>query len=127
MLKPGLGKSLGDLMHGDQVAGKTNAPDPVDRPNLSFGRGMQTLVSPEKSLPSDQTAPKRPLLPSWFYFAADALLLAYTVAITFDAPRPFSFGTVLFCAISIGTGGILGLVGVLQAASHPGSVSKDRS
>ena len=117
MFKPGLGKGLGDLMHGDQIAGKK--PPPIGRtdPARGLGRGMQTLVQPEVPEPVETHPPKPPLIPVWFYFAADLLLLAYAVAITFDAPRPFDLGTILFCAISITVGAVLAICGLLQATN----------
>ena len=113
MLKPGLGKGLGDLMRGDQVAGKDRTlSDNGDRALPMLGRGMKSLVQPE---PEEVIKPKSPpVLPTWFYFAADVLLLAYTVGITFDAARPFDFGTVLFCAVSILVGAALAIAGVIQ-------------
>jgi hypothetical protein len=113
MLKPGLGKGLGDLMHGDQVAGKKQ--DAPAKPE--FGRGMQTLVRPEHDAAANSAA-KRKLIPAWFYFAADLLLLAFTVAITFDATRPFDAGIVLFCAISISVGALLAIVGVCESIAN---------
>jgi hypothetical protein len=113
MLKPGLGKGLGDLMHGDQVAGKKQ--DTPAKPE--FGRGMQTLVRPHDAEPTSTPA-KRKLIPAWFYFAADLLLLAFTVAITFDAARPFDAGIVLFCAVSIMIGAMLAIIGVFQSISN---------
>ena len=121
MLKPGLGKGLGELMHGDQVAGKGAIPETPPRPNSAFGRGMETLIRPDAtpavtaSDPDHAPVPQRTLLPAWFYFAADLLLLAYTVAITLDAARPFDFGTVLFCAVSVTVGALLATVGVYQS------------
>lgn len=111
MLKPGLGKGLGELMHGDQVAGKQQ--DAPAKPE--FGRGMQTLVRPHDADPASAPA-KRKLIPTWFYFAADLLLLAFTVAITFDATQPFDAGLIAFCAISIATGAMLAIVGVFEAS-----------
>ena len=109
MWKPGLGKGLGDLMHGDQVAGKEQ--EASAKPE--FGRGMQTLVRPHDA--SAPSAPaKRKLIPAWFYFAADLLLLAFTVAITFDAPQPFDAGIIVFCGVSVAIGALLAIAGVFQ-------------
>lgn len=114
MLKPGLGKGLGDLMHGDQITGKKSPPTGRTDPAPELGRGLQTLVQREVSEPLESHPPKPPLIPVWFYFAADLLLLAYAVAITFDAPRPFDLGTILFCAISITLGALLAILGLFQ-------------
>lgn len=131
MAKPGLGKGLGDLMNGDQVAGKArgmganapSVPDPV------LGRGLTTLVSAHRSngeangtsngssnpKAEEATGRKRELLPAWFFFAADILLLAFVVGIAFDAARPFDSGTILFCATAIGLGCMLSLIGVIRS------------
>jgi hypothetical protein len=112
MLKPGLGKGLGDLMQGDRVAGTKPAPSETPAAQPGLGRGLNTLIQAETPPPR-----RRSILPGWFYFTADLLLLAYAVAITFDAPRPFDFGTLIFCAASIALGGTLGIVGILQTVA----------
>jgi hypothetical protein len=110
MMKPGLGKGLGQLMNGDRVAGAAPAAPPV-------GRGLNTLISSGDAPPAPQTAPAhKVLLPPWFFFSADLLLLAYAVAICFDAPKPLDLGSILFCAAAIGLGGILAVIGVLRAS-----------
>ena|SRR5688572_25014009 len=114
MLKPGLGKGLGDLMKGDQVAGKENIRRAAPLANANIGRGLQTLVQPHAAAPVPSQSKR--ILPPWFYFAADLLLLAFTVGVCFDATRPYDFGTILFCAISITTGALLAIVGIRQVA-----------
>lgn len=118
MSKPGLGKGLGDLMNGDQVAGKeSSAPRPKTESGsraVGLGRGLNTLVAtPPTGEASEKT---KQGLPAWFFFAADILLLAYTVGITFDAAQSFDSGTMLFCAVSIGLGCVMGILGVLRVA-----------
>ena len=114
MLKPGLGKGLGELMQGDQVAGKERSSQTAaPLSSASFGRGIKTLVGAGPT----QAEPKRFLLPAWFYFAADLLLLAYTIAITFDAARPFDTGTILFCAVSVTLGAVLATQGLYQVST----------
>jgi hypothetical protein len=117
MAKNGLGKGLGDLMDGDQVAGKgriISASAPASEPGLS--RGLSTLISAHRSngdIEQPETK-RRQRLPAWFFFAADILLLAYVVAISMHAPRPFDFGTILFCAVSVALGCALAVAGVLR-------------
>lgn len=126
MLKPGLGKGLDDLMHGDQVAGKNGSSPEAPPPATTFGRGMKTLIQPEAAVEEVEGAPEsaakleKTLLPSWFYFAADILLLAFTIAITLDAERPFDAGTVIFCVISVMVGAVLAVIGVVQVARERG-------
>jgi hypothetical protein len=123
MPKHPLGKGLGDLMNGDQVAGKSRvisasaSSATTTTTDVTLGRGLSTLVSAQgaKGKPEQPETKKRQLLPPWFFFAADLLLLAYAVGITFDAPKPFDAGTVLFCGISITLGAVLAIWGVLQS------------
>lgn len=117
MSKPPLGKGLADLMNDDGVAGKPRAANiSVSEParNPPFGRGLTTLVSAHRSNGEpEQPAPKRrELLPTWFFFAADLLLLAFVVGITFDAPRPFAGTLVIFCAVAVAAGCLLSIVGI---------------
>ena len=122
MSKPGLGKGLGHLMNGDQVAGKSHvvnaaaATTTTTSSDMTLGRGLTTLVSAHSgTAEAEQTAKtRRPLLPAWFFFSADILLLAFVVAITFDAPRPFDFGIILFSAVSVGLGCLLAVIGVMR-------------
>src|SRR5688500_19405881 len=111
MLKPGLGKGLGDLMHGDQVAGK-KPDDASAKPEL--GRGMQKLVQRELADEPANVPAAPKLIPPWFYFAADLLLLAFTVGVAFDA-RPFDAGTTLFCVVTVTLGAVLAIIGVFQS------------
>ena len=106
MLKPGLGKGLGRLMNGDQVAG--TAP-----PGADMGRGLSNLIAAQESR---EAAPPKALLPTWFFFAADLLLLAFAVAVAFDAPKPLDPATLLFCGASVILGALLGVAGVLREA-----------
>lgn len=130
-----LGKGLGNLLAGDRVAGTPNGT-PAESPPPSakaprYGRGMETLMgSSETKLPqsnaensSKDQAPKasttqparRPLLPSWFYFAADFLLLAFCSAILFNSPRPYAIGDLLFCAATVAIACFFGLAGLAQS------------
>jgi len=121
MAKPALGKGLGQLMTGQPAVGKAQAEIPAGSTlpgkvtPVDFGRGLNTLVG-TATAPAVEEAPqaKEPI-PAWFYFAADILLLAYTVAITFDA-QPFDWGSMLFCAVSVSAGALLGVAGVLRSS-----------
>lgn len=104
MMKPGLGKGLDRLMNGDPVAGGSRRAPEVTR-------GLNTLI---KNQEPPAVEPAKRLLPNWFFFAADLLLLAYAVAICFDAPKPLDLGSILFCGASILLGGILALVPILR-------------
>ena len=123
MSKNSLGKGLGELMNGDPVAGKPRvvtantltSTATTSTHDATYGRGLTTLVSAQRGSADGKEAPrKKQLLPAWFFFTADVLLLGYVIGITFDAPRPYDFGTVLFCAVSIGLGCVLALIGVAR-------------
>jgi hypothetical protein len=123
MAKRALGKGLGQLMSGQSVARKPAAPATVPEtaptPKVTpvdFGRGMNTLVgtrAPENETP-EQAAP---LLPSWFFFAADVLLLAFTVVIWANTDGAIGIGEVLFAVTSTLLGALLAIAGVVRAAN----------
>ncbi len=118
--KPVLGKGLGQLMGGRGVAGKPGVvPSPPSGAAekvtpVDFGRGMTTLVT--AAPPRTEPVPaKKNLLPAWFYFAADLLLLGFTVVICQDAPKPLDFATVVFAAMAVTLGGVFGITGIFQS------------
>ena len=112
MTKPGLGKGLGKLMSGDKVAGTDDLPTTAEIVRPAFGRGVNTLMqgSPEAADPPAQ----KPLLPAWFYYGADLLLLFLSVAVAFSSEKPLSTGPIIFCAICILIGIILALLGLAR-------------
>ena len=117
MAKPALGKGLGQLMVG-QPAG-SGKPVPAEAAPggkvtpVDFGRGMSTLIGAGAA----EKAASRPgfVLPPWFFFAADILLLGYTVVVCLDAGHPMQTGEVLFACVSITLGALLAIMGVLRA------------
>ena|SRR5687767_12648138 len=122
MSKPGLGKGLGDLMNGDQVAGTSRVVSAASTTTttsseVALGRGLTTLVSAPRGNDEFERSQKkkRQPLPAWFFFSVDILLLAYVVVITLDAPRPFDLGTILFCAVSIALGCLSAIIGAIRA------------
>lgn len=107
MAKPVLGRGLGKLMDGDKVAGQ-NAPITPSEPEPRVGRGMGTLLDPAEN----PEAPPASLLPVWFFFAADLLLLFLTIAVCSASPKPLGFGTILFCVLTVGLGALLAILGL---------------
>jgi hypothetical protein len=124
MAKRGLGKGLGQLMNGQSVAGPSAPPEASpdrDTPGkvtaVDFGRGLSTLVGARE--PDKQPTAKSPwLLPAWFFFAADVLLLAYTIAICFGARGALQSGEIVFALASTSLGAALAILGVLRAAAE---------
>src|SRR4051812_43626294 len=114
MAKPALGRGLNQLMGGQTVARKKPpGPDSASEKvtAVDFGRGLNTLVRPSPAEIPDSPKP-RFLLPAWFFFVADVLLLAYTVAICADAGGPLQTGEILFALASTTLGALLGIAGI---------------
>ena len=125
MGKPALGKGLGELMKGQPAARKAPGAasaleaSPAGKvTRVDFGRGLNTLVA---TRPQESTDPAKPreLLPAWFFFAADLLLLAYTVAICLDAGGPLQTAEILFAFASTSLACLLGITGLLKTATAP--------
>lgn len=112
MSKPALGKNLGQLLNGDAVGGKPLSGKVVS--GVQFGRGMDTLVG--KPQPEPIASPKKDLLPAWFYFGADLLILAFVAALVFGSPKPIGGVELLFCLGSTLMASLFGLAGVARSA-----------
>jgi hypothetical protein len=119
--KRGLGRGLGDLMGGEGAAGTSQNRDVpsehgAETIKVEFGRGMETLVSRPGVHEAEIARPERQLLPPWFFFAADLLLLAFTAGICLNSDEAFDAGTLIFCAVSVSAGALMGIAGVFRAA-----------
>jgi hypothetical protein len=102
-------------MGHDRAATRKVSPVPPEKVTpVDFGRGLNTLVSAHS--PEKPASTPAVLLPAWFFFAADLLLLAFTVVICADASDPMQAGEALFAAISTTLGSILGIAGVYRIA-----------
>lgn len=119
MAKPALGRGLEHLMKGDAV--RRPGTTPGEPPQLS--KGLQTLARTESSsLP----ASRKSILPPWFFFAADLLLLAFTVALLLNAPSPIPWQHWLYCFISTTAAGLFGILGVLVSANERCQPEKEK-
>lgn len=110
----GLGKRLGNLLKGDKIAGTERDVKSAPR----FGRGMETLLNRREEDSATDEKASRILLPAWFFFSADLLLLGYTVAVLLDSPRPYSGADLIFCAGAVTVGCVMGLIGVARCDSE---------
>lgn len=117
MAKPALGRGLGHLLNGEGVAGNpTAAPKPPAAPeNPEPGRGFKTLVTQPAPMPAAKAKPGT-LVPSWFFFTADLMLLAFTVVVLLDSPFPLHFGEMVFCMASTAVAALFGILGVRASA-----------
>lgn len=109
----GLGRGLGHLLKGDRIVGApTSSTVPVPR----FGRGMETLIAGKET--EAEKPSKGALLPAWFFFTADLLLLGFAVALLFNAAKPLADADIVFAAVCVGFGCLLGLWGIVQASEE---------
>jgi len=122
MAKQGLGRDLGALMGSEPK----EAAAPVGAGVRSLMRGHNTAPSvapPVSSTPSIPTALK-PLIPRWYLFAGDLLLVALAVVTIFKSPHPLSWPRELFCAGLVILAAVLAVLALLmpevKAANPPG-------
>lgn len=85
MPKQVLGRDLGALLGRNP---KEGAP-PV-------GAGVRSLMRGD-SAPQPDVAPK-PLIPRWYLFAGDVLLVALALITIYKSPHPLSWPRAVFCA-----------------------------
>jgi hypothetical protein len=91
-----VGAGVRSLMRGH------NPPAPVTAP-----------VSSTPSTPSISAAPK-PLIPRWYLFAGDVLLVALAVATIIKSPHPLSWPRELFCAGLVILAAVLAVLALLM-------------
>jgi hypothetical protein len=106
-----VGKGLGSLLDAPRPKAAPQ-PAPTAPPDGS-AKPWQRPV--QHGAPAPAKAQRKEILPAWFFFAADILLLAFCVAITFDAPKPLGAGLVLFCSATIAFGAVLGVAGAIKS------------
>lgn len=135
MSKSVLGRGLGSLM-GEVKTGKTESPngEPTAKQQPLAGPGVDSLLRgtppPQKDSSTQtrnifsetQPAPEEKIqkrystaiIPRWYFFAADMLLVAGAWLVACKSPGTLSEKEILFCAASIIFGSILGVIGVLM-------------
>jgi len=122
--KPVLGRNLGALLgKGSRPA----APPEADAPKGTLsGPGMGSLIrgtrTENAAAPTPASvSPKRaaPLIPRWFLFAADALLLGSVLVVVCRRTGPLTSAEAAFCGIAVGVGCILGIAAICMDQSPP--------
>jgi hypothetical protein len=107
MAKQSLGRDLGALMGGKP---KEDAA-PV-------GEGVRSLMRGHQA-PTPGPVPK-PVIPRWYLFAGDVLLVALALLIIYKSPHPLSWARVLFCATLVILAAVLAVIALLTPESKVG-------
>ncbi len=128
MSKQGLGRGLGSLM-GSAAKGETG--------QAPVSLGVRTLMRETKPEPAPlEAAPKpapvpaptpaplcapvaepRSIVPRWYLFAGDVLLVAMAIATVCLSPRPLSWQREVFCAALVVVAAILAVVAIASPAA----------
>jgi hypothetical protein len=95
--QPVAGPGVGSLLRGSRQEANVFAPAKTD-------------VKEAEAVPSP--TPK-PLIPSWYFFAADLLLIAFTLLFVYKSPGPLDAKSTIFCIIAIMLAGVFGALGVI--------------
>jgi len=113
MGKPALGRGLGQLLD----VGKSPPTFLMPGKPLTSGKpGPSLTVAPERS-PQARPEPARKgfLLPAWFCFGSDLVLLGFATAIVFVTPAPLPLSSLLMASACTLLGCGMGLLGVAAA------------
>jgi hypothetical protein len=128
MAKPALGRGLKELMDGDKVA----SASPVIAPTTNgsngsdelFGRGVQSLLKQSDSAVQNAQKPamvlpdeSRFVVPSWFFFGIDLLLLALALALMLG-PQPLRTWNVVLAFLATGLGCCSAIAGIYTSRNH---------
>jgi hypothetical protein len=118
MAKQGLGRDLGTLMGRDPK----EAAAPVSAGVRSLMRGHN---APAPVAPAATVAPAAPktLIPRWYLFAGDLLLVALALVTLYKSPHPLSWPRELFCVALVALAAVLAVLALLlpkgNAANPP--------
>jgi hypothetical protein len=104
MAKQSLGRDLGALMGGKPKEGAA----PVSAGVRSLMRGNNT--------PAPVAAPK-PVIPRWYLFAGDVLLVCLALLTIYKSPHPLSLGREVFCAALVMLAAVLAVIAILTPGS----------
>jgi hypothetical protein len=116
MAKQGLGRDLGTLMRPSPK--ETAAP--VSAGVRSLMRGHNPPVA---AMPAAPVAPKtlpiappttKAVIPRWYLFAGDLLLVALALLTVYKSPHPLSWPRALFCTTLVILAAVLAIVALLM-------------
>ena len=132
MSKTVLGRGLATLMRGGKTRAAAKAVcSPDSPPNGQLGkRGFDSLLqaTPEPSPSALSGAEADPcetllrfeLIPGWYFFGADLLLLLLATAMISFGPTPMSGGRILVAGMAVSLGAMFSLIPLLcRPLKHP--------
>ena len=119
MSKFGLGRGLGDLMNGDKVAGQTGTPPAENGDKVTPGVGslLQARKTEQENVFADPKTGEhvpipQPAFPAWYLFAADLLLIVFTVVLLWRSN--FGGKEMILGFVALSVGAALSILAVLQ-------------
>jgi hypothetical protein len=118
MAKQSLGRDLGTLMR----PAPKEAAAPVGAGVRSLIRGNNAPPAAVPAVPAAAVATK-PVIPRWYLFAGDLLLVALAVATIFKSPHPLSWQREVFCAALVILAAVLAVVAMLMPDANAANPS----
>jgi peptidoglycan/LPS O-acetylase OafA/YrhL len=122
MAKPGLGRDLGTLM----ARNPKEAAAPVGAGVRSLMRGHNPPAAAAAPAPAAVSAPSTPtpapVIPRWYFFAGDVVLVALALVTIYKSPHPLSWPRELFCAAVVILAAALAVLALLMpdgSAANP--------
>jgi hypothetical protein len=86
---------------------KRGADAPADQPALP-GAGIRSLIQGQAA------SPVKPIVPRWYLFAGDALLIALALITVYRGPHPLSLGREIFCVATVLLAGLLAVIAIVM-------------
>jgi len=80
------------------------------------GLGVRSLMQGNRASMADkpETSANRVIIPVWYYFGVDLVLLAVTVGVAWPNPAALGWKAQLLCIALVALGAVAGIVGVLK-------------
>jgi hypothetical protein len=118
MAKQSLGRDLGALMGRNPKETAASVSAGV----RSLMRGHNPLAAPAPIVPAAPAALK-PVIPRWYLFVGDLLLVALALLTVYKSPHPLSWPRELFCVALVALAAVLAVLALLlpkgNAANPP--------
>lgn len=89
------------------------------RSEAPIGAGVSTLIrgnnpSAPTPLAAPVPAPARPVIPRWYLFAGDVLLVSLALVTLFKSPHPLSWQREVFCAALVILAAVLAILALFM-------------
>jgi hypothetical protein len=96
-----------------------------DKPKVEaapVSAGVRSLMRGHNA-PVPGAAPK-PVIPRWYLFAGDVLLVALALLTVYESPHPLSWPRALFCAALVMLAAVLAIIALLMPENKAGRRSE---